>query len=189
MRYRRIGGVLLGLGLQFISAQAQEEVVLDLMSGKVTAPFLFSNSCLLQTIDTDLSGGGRAVYTFTITNGGSYAVMALVHAPRADGNAFYVNIDAEPEGSMIWEIPQHDGFTNRFAFWAVKGSGPAAWLQPKFFSLGEGEHQLVLRGKSAHVRIQRLLLVRRPAPPTNLRVTDVSRNTAKPPLPPRGRAG
>lgn len=189
MKFRIVVGAFLGLAVQLSSAQGPEEISLDLMSGKLTAPFLLSNSCLVQTVDTDLSGGGRAAFTFTITNAGHYAVLALVRTSPTEGNAFCVNIDAEPDASMVWEIPRYDGFTNRFVSWPGSGSASVLSGQPKFFGLNEGEHQLIIRGKSAHTAIQRLLLVRRPPPPVGLRVIGVSLNNENPPPRLRRRAG
>src|SRR5204863_6947997 len=66
-------------------------------SGTVTAPFVVNGTYISQPSQTSVTAGGRAAYTFTVTNDGSYVIQGFVNASGDAANSFYVNIDAEPQ--------------------------------------------------------------------------------------------
>ena len=119
-------------------------------SGSITVPFVTSNGTVFQTIETDVTTGGRAGYSFTVPAAGQYVVSALVSAPHEGANSFYVNIDAEPTDPMMnWDIPVAAGFTNETVFWRGNGTPDTAQFRPQVFSLSAGTHELIIRGREA----------------------------------------
>jgi hypothetical protein len=149
-------------------------------NGLVTAPFTVNTGYLVQDVETDgdptISGAGRAVYGFTITSAGNYLVSAYANAPDGGADSFYVNIDAEPaDPTMIWDIPLTAGFERRTASWRGNGGPGTAELAPKVFALNAGVHKLILRGREAGARLERIEITTssggvKPAPPANLRI-------------------
>jgi hypothetical protein len=136
-------------------------------SGTFKTPFIDSNGTLSQCVMTGVTNGGRAVYTFNITNAGTYVVNAMVIAPSLSQNTFCVNIDAEPtDPLMIWDIPVSPTLTPRTVSWRGNGNGYPASDQysPKVFSLAVGSHQLIIRGEDANATLGTISIV--PAPPT-----------------------
>jgi hypothetical protein len=141
-------------------------------SGTLTAPFVSGGGYIYQAAETSLANSGRAAYSFTLTNSGSYVVQTLVNAATDAGNSFFVNIDAEPEDpGMVWDIPITTGFESRLVSWRGNGTFDHNQFVPKSFALGPGSHQLIIRGREANTQLQSLWIRRLPDPPTNLRVT------------------
>jgi hypothetical protein len=121
-------------------------------SGVISAPFAATNGTVFQSVATEVTNGGLAVYSFDIVNAGNYLVSAVVNALTEGENSFYVNIDAEPtDPLMIWDIPVTIGLTSRTVSWRGNGtSSPAsAQYNPKVFTLSAGTHQLIIRGREA----------------------------------------
>ena len=81
-------------------------------SGTISTPFVVSNGAIYPSRAlTGVTNGGRAAYSFTVTNAGVYVILGAVNAPDLSANSFYVNIDAEPQDpAMIWQIPLTTGF-------------------------------------------------------------------------------
>src|SRR5437762_10253545 len=99
-------------------ARAQSSFEFEARSGIVTGPFVVTNDCICQPVDTDLAGGGRAIINFTLTNAGTYALVCSVNAPNKATNSLYVDIDSEPQDAKTtWNIPVTSGFENRIVFW------------------------------------------------------------------------
>jgi hypothetical protein len=74
-------------------------------SGVITSPMVSSNGYIYQPVQTGVTNGGIASYTFNITNAGSYVLQCLVNAPLDGNDSFYVNIDAMPtDPYMVWKI-------------------------------------------------------------------------------------
>ena len=141
-------------------------------AGTISAPFVISNSTIYQTTSTGVANGGRASYSFMITDADEYAIEASVSAPSTNENSFYVNVDAEPqEPSMEWNInPLTHGFEVRLVTW--RGNDPSNVEQSytKFFSLASGVHHLIIRGKAPNVALRNLRILQRPSPPQNLHI-------------------
>lgn len=135
-------------------------------SGVFTLPFVATNGNLSQAVETSLTDGGRAVYSFDIVKAGHYLVSATVRASSEAQNSFYVNIDAEPtDPLMIWDIPVTTSTTNRTVSWRGNGNGEPASSQyiPKLFPLSAGTHQLVIRGREANTRLGTITIAAAPA--------------------------
>ncbi len=142
-------------------------------SGTISGPFEVSNGAIYQAVTTGVAEGGRAVYGFTLTTSGRYAIQALVSATSMTGNSFYVNIDAEPtDPAMAWDIiPVTSGFQQRLISWRGSGTAEADEFVPKIFNLASGPHQLIIRGREADTYLQSLSILQLPNPPQNLRIT------------------
>ncbi len=150
---------------------AQTSIEIDATSGSITSPFAITNGCICQAISTDVAESGRAVFSFTITNGGSYVIIARVAAATDRANSFYVNVDGEPQDTtMLWDIPATAGFTNRVISWRGNGSPSRAPFSRKAFALSSGKHELIIRGSSANTKLAHISIGRIPAPAGNLRV-------------------
>ena len=145
-------------------------------SGILTSPFESAGGVIYQSVGTGVSTGGRAVYSFVITNAGEYVIFARVDAPSLTANSFYVDIDEEPEDPhMAWDVlPPTTGFEERYVSWRGSGTADDNEFEPKVFSLSEGVHQLILRGREANTQLDRFVILPQvPGKPGNLR--EVSR--------------
>ena len=157
-------------GLTFASTQ-----------GVITPPFARNtDNTISQTIESvNPINGGKAVYTFTITNPGPYIVSINVKAPNDGANSVFANIDGEPVApTMIWDIPVASGLQSRTITW--RGTGGES---PKVWSLGAGTHRLVLRGREAKTKVGQITISRTAAtpsptpPPTRQSLLNVSTRT------------
>jgi hypothetical protein len=139
-------------------------------AGLISAPFVASGGVVEQSMESGVSDGGRAVYAFAITNTGDYVVQAVVDAPSAAENSFYVNIDAEPtDPQMVWHIPVTPGFQTALVSWQGNGTYDLPESAPKVFALQPGTHQLIVRGREPNTKLQFISIVKVVSPPSNLR--------------------
>jgi len=126
----------------------QAVLMLPVSAAVVNAPLVLTNGVISQPEQTELAGGGKAVFTFTVTNAGDYVIRALVNAPAEDANSFYVNVDAPPEDpAMIWDIEVTNGFEQRTVGWRGKGDVDSDEFVPKRFKLSAGAHKLIIMGR------------------------------------------
>jgi hypothetical protein len=141
-------------------------------SGAITAPFVYSLDYISQSVQTiDPSSGGLAVYTFNINSLGNYVIQVLVNAPNDAANSLFINVDAEPQTpSMIWDIPFTAGFESRVVSWRGGGTFDNNQFVPKVFTLSQGAHQLIIRGREANVQLKSFAIVPLPPAPRNLRI-------------------
>jgi len=146
-------------------------VVIEAESGAITSPFVGSGGVISQPSTTDLASGGRATYSFVVTNAGEYAIQAYVNGSSLTENSLYMNIDAEPQDpAMAWDIlPPTSGFEYRIVSWRGSGTADANEVVPKYFALTQGTHQLIIRGREANTQLDRFIIFKRTAAPTNLR--------------------
>ena len=123
-------------------------VVLSAADGKVSAPLVLTNGVISQPDQTEIDGGGKAIFTFTITNEGDYIITAQVSAADEASNSFFVNVDAQPEDPMmIWDIDVTSGFETRTVSWRGNGDANGDEISPKKFHLTAGEHKLIIVGR------------------------------------------
>ena len=141
-------------------------------SGVLTAPFVATNGYVSQAVSTDVTIGGQAVYSFTITNAGNYVIQASVDATSLSANSFYVNIDAQPQDpSMIWDInPVTSDFEQRLVSWRGNGAAEADQFVPEIFNLTAGMHQLIIVGREPGAQLQSLSILQLPSAPQNLHI-------------------
>lgn len=135
------------------------DIIIPATAGALTAPFVIINDSIHQPVQTLTLNGGRAAYPFTIAAAGNYVVNGMVNAPNGATNSFFVNIDGEPQTpSMIWDIkPFTSGFEQRTVSWLGNGTTNSQFV-PKVFNLGQGQHQLIIRGREAGVLLQSLTI-------------------------------
>jgi hypothetical protein len=129
--------------------------------GVITAPFVLNNGYISQPVQTaDPTLGGQVVFTFTITNAGTYIIQALINAPTDANNSFFVNVDTQPSApTNIWDISTTSGFEQRIVSWRGNGTDVNNQFVPAFFKLPAGEHQLVIRGREIDVQLQSLAIL------------------------------
>jgi hypothetical protein len=131
-------------------------IYLSAAAGVITPPFILTNGYIYQPVQTTVvADSGRAAWDFTLASAGSYVVSASVNAPDEGANSFFVNIDAEPlSPDMIWTVPITVGFEQRLVSWLADGS-----QVPKVFTLTQGPHQLVIRGREPYALLKNVSLV------------------------------
>lgn len=156
--------VLTAAGVQFTRAADSLPAPLSAAQGVISPPFILTNGYLTQTVETSGTNGGRAVYTFTIDYPNEYAVFLVTETPGGDGGSVFVNIDAEPN---VADTKCHFPFSDGFATNLVQNPSKAG---PRWFPLAKGNHEIVLRGCDANVKIRELRVIGRPTPPSNLRL-------------------
>ena len=136
----------------------------DASAGVITTPFTVTANAVSQPIQTiDPTQGGRASYTFAVPTAGDYLLSARVNCPDDSSNSFFVNIDAEPSSTMIWNIAVTAGSETRVASW------PPNTTQ-KAWTLTAGTHQLIIRGREANTVLQHITLGMLPAAPQGIHV-------------------
>lgn len=114
---------------------------------KITAPFVLKDGAISQPATTEVKDGGRAVFTIKVAAAGEYVVQGIVNAPDEDSNSFFLNIDAEPEDPMIWDLEVTNGFEERVSNWRGNGDSANGEFVPKTFKLAAGEHKLIIGGR------------------------------------------
>jgi hypothetical protein len=159
------------LAVGVASAPAANGLSFEAEAGTVSAPFVVSGGAISQAAQTDVTSGGRAAYTFVVTNAGNYVIQAVVNAPSEAENSLYVNVDGEPQDpAMIWQIPVTSGFESLVVSWQGAGTYDAPQFVPKVFALSAGTHQLIVRGREPNTQLDRIGMVLLPTAPQNLRV-------------------
>ncbi|MDB6111214.1 MAG: hypothetical protein JWR69_2964 [Pedosphaera sp.] len=150
---------------------AGQGLTFEAEAGTITAPFVSISGYISQPAQTGVTTGGRAAYSFTLTNAGTYVIQAVVNAPNDGANSFYVNIDAEPlDPSMVWQIPITAGFESRLLNWQGSGTFDNPQFVPKSFSLSSGAHQLIIRGREAGTQLDKFAILKVPQAPQGLRI-------------------
>lgn len=127
----------------------------------LTAPLVLTNDYLCLTNDSmaDAASGGKAVFSFTITNAGDYVVESLVDADDESTNSFFVNVDAQPaDPDMIWDIDVTSGFEKRIVNWRGSGESGSDEFAPKRFKLEPGAHTLVIVGREPGTLLKSLTI-------------------------------
>ena len=146
-------------------------------SGQITDPFTVSGGAISQSVQTLLTGSGRATYSFTVLTNGNYQISVLANAPSDAANSLYVTIDAEPtEPYNVWDIPVTSGYETRIVSWRGAGTPAVNEFTPKTFFLTAGVHTLIILGREPNVSLDKISIVggsassTAPLPPPNLRV-------------------
>lgn len=139
--------------------------VLPLSAAVVTAPLLLTNGTITMTGDqTEITNGGKAVFTFTIATAGNYVFETLVNAPADNSNSFFANVDGQPEDpDMVWDIDITMGFEKRLINWRGNGDSATDQFAPKRFTLSPGTHKLIIIGREPDAILKSVTV--RPAPP------------------------
>jgi len=139
-------------------------------SAAISGPFVITNGYVYQAVRTAVTKGGRACYSFALTNAGSYVIQAKAKAPGTGSGSFYINMDAEPQAEMIWDIPASSGFERRLVSWRGNGTPASPQFARQVFNLAVGPHRLIIRGREPNTQLKELSVLQLPSPPTNLRI-------------------
>lgn len=152
-----------------VTSDRLPKVAFDAEGGVLTAPFVSDGSAVFQPYGTDLAISGRASYQFAVSEPGEYAFSVLVDAPSEASNSFFLNVDAEPQDpQMVWDIQVTTGFQQRFVSWRGNGTFDNNEFRPKYFTLGIGQHELIIRGREGNVSLDSITIVKRPSRPTSI---------------------
>jgi hypothetical protein len=148
--------------------------------GTMLAPYVATCGVAAHCVRTNgPAAGGRLSYRFVVNEAGPYVVQAFIAASKlaAPPGAVYLNIDAEPTGpEMIWDVPGDAYYQERLASWRGSGTRQENEFVPVVFYLSEGDHELIIRGSSWGMRIDRIRIVPHestlspPGPPMDLRI-------------------
>jgi hypothetical protein len=132
----------------------------------LTAPLVLTNDYFYLTGDqAEVTNGGKAVISFTVTNAGDYVIESLVNADDGSTNSFFLNIDAQPaDPDNIWDIDVTTGFEKRVASWRGSGDSGSDEFSPKRFKLEPGAHQLIIVGREPGTLLKSLTIRPAPAP-------------------------
>jgi hypothetical protein len=129
-------------------------------SGAISSPLVSGNGVIYQTVDTSVTNGGRAVYTFNVPTAGNYTISAMTIATNSDQNSFYVNIDADPtDPTMIWDLALSSALTQTSVSWRGTGTDGADQFNPKVFALSQGTHQLIIIGREGYAELGTITVV------------------------------
>ena len=130
----------------------------------LTAPLMLTTNgilCLTNDSMADVSSGGKAVFSFSITNAENFVIEALAHGPDDSSNSYFVNMDAAPADDMIWDVEVADGFEKHLMTWRGSGDATSPEFAPKVFKLAAGKHQLILVGREPGTELKSITI--RPA--------------------------
>jgi len=152
-------------------------------AGLIESPMLSAGGQIYQAsqiIDPNTSGRMRA--RFNISSAGNYIVKMRVNAAADANDSIYISIDSEPtEPSSIWDIsPFTVGVAERTVSWRGTGTYNNNQYNPKIFSLSQGEHTLIIRGREGGVYVDNISIISYVPAPTDTTpptITLVSSNT------------
>jgi hypothetical protein len=134
-----------------VAAPSPGPISLVSSSGTISSPFVVSNGLIFQTTTTGVTGGGRAVYSFSVPTTGDYVISAMTVAPDSDHNSFYINIDSDPtDPTMIWDLALTSTLAQTKVSWRGTGDDGSDQFNPKVFNLTQGTHQLIILGREAN---------------------------------------
>ncbi|HVV71914.1 MAG TPA: Ig-like domain-containing protein [Verrucomicrobiae bacterium] len=137
-----------------VNPQSIQALTFASTSGTITAPFVANNGLVSQPSETTVTTGGRAAYTVNIPATGNYQLSAMVIAPHSGANSFYLNFDSEPtDPTMIWDVPITTTLASEPVSWRGTGTDVTDQFSPKIFSLTQGTHQLIIRGREANTQL------------------------------------
>jgi hypothetical protein len=147
-------------------------LVFDSTGGLISPPFAANaDNTISQAFQTvDPTQGGSAVFSFNVSIAGDYVVSASVNAPDSAANSFFVDIDSQPLAPLaIWDVSTTSGFEQRIVSWRGNGTDVDSEFAPKVFTLTQGVHQLIIRGRESGTKLGQITVGKLPAPPGNLR--------------------
>ncbi len=167
----KIGRILaIGMLLGALACRA-DEVSIPATSGAITYPFEIDGKTVVQARDTSIETGGRAVYTFSITNAGDYLIWAALSGKPGKSTTLKISLGARAQpSSFLWQFEPSDTIRRQ-----PVGSKKNARSYRDYcvFSLPAGTHQLDVRGATEGTRIEQFIVRShgRPAPPGSIRPT------------------
>jgi hypothetical protein len=120
----------------------------------VSPPFERQAGYIMQAMETtNPAEGGRAIYSFTVEQRGTYVIAMLVDAPDTGANSLFVGLNTNtitPE--MYWDITPTNGFEARTVAYQTNNGAPLS------FTLEAGTHTITLVGRERNVKVASLWL-------------------------------
>jgi len=140
----------------------QGSLFFEAESGNLLSFSQFGGSIYQANDSFNIGSGGKAVYNFNINNSGSYIITAGVNASDLGSNSFFINIDSNPDSSMVWDVnPLTFGkFALRNVSWRGSGSATVNQYDPKNFSLSSGSHQLIIMSREKNTYIDNFTIIK-----------------------------
>lgn len=120
----------------------------------ITAPMVLTNGHTEIVEGVESVGSGKAIFNFSVTNAGTYVITAMINAPGEDQNSFFLNVDAVPDDTMIWDMEPTDGFQERTVSWRGNGDANNDEISPKKFTLSAGAHKLYIAGREGGTQLK-----------------------------------
>lgn len=157
------------------------------LSTEVQGMILSSSNTVYQSIDTSGPGGNPTnsaivYFGFSLPNPVTNAALyALVNAPNASQKSFWLTIDGFPQDpENIWDVTN---FTSGLELRPVSQRGNGTFNADQFptntWSLGAGQHMVIVCGREANVQLgtmQLLQQVQQIVFPPNITTQPVSQN-------------
>jgi hypothetical protein len=94
---------------------------------------------------------GNAVFTFNVTESGTYKVKGRYIAPNGSSDSFFVKMDNGTE--YIWDLTNTDNWRETF----VSARGENGYMH---YQLGAGEHTFTIKGRESGAKLDWLELVK-----------------------------
>jgi len=158
-----------------IGAELQGSLSFNSDTGTLVAPMVDGGTYISQSVATPSgAGSGISAYAFSITTSGNYKISTSVDAPSTGSNSFFVQVNSEPSFvTDAWDIIDFPttGFEARDV--SIRGSGTfdAPQYDPMIWSLGAGNHILIIRGREANTLLASIAITLEAAAPTSATAT------------------
>ncbi len=128
--------------------------------GTLVAPMTSTNDAQIVTrqfIQTTNANQGTATYNIDVPKAGTYVIWAKVLGATYASDSFFVSVDGQED---IFDAAEGKNSTN-WQWSVVNGRGttgtPLA-LNPRTFSLSQGTHTIVFRGREVQAGLDRFIL-------------------------------
>jgi hypothetical protein len=111
---------------------------------------------ITQPTEVGIAGeGAKAVCDINVAQSGKYVLQFNANAADEGANSIFYNIDADPiNDETVWDMPIGTGFNDLNANWrGPDGNFEYSQFIPKLFSLSEGSHKVIIRGREVDARI------------------------------------
>ena len=146
-------------GFQYLYLEAE--------SGELVAPFAVRDDPQASggkyLIDYAETTGGRtageARYTMTVLAAGTYQLWGRCRAPATDVDSFFIAVDDGPTTAYHTSTR---GLSDDWT-WTAVGTLEGAEVTPVTYTLGAGDHAIVLSSRESQAKIDRLLLTDDPS--------------------------
>jgi len=149
------GGLLLS-GMPLVRETSPGLVLVDPTKMKLSPPM----HVVGQAIEAPIGQGrelGSARCRFVLSQAGEYVVRVHVLAPSSESDSFHVALDRDAmsltdvigHGEWLWDTVRD------------RVDGKVDFAAKTTFTLGKGEHSLVLRNRECGTRIDRIAIVRK----------------------------
>lgn len=133
---------------------------LEAEDGTIAAPMTVITDKTVTTrryIASTTANQGTATYSVDIPKAATYVIWAKVLAPSFASDSFFVSVDGQED---VFDAAE--GKTSSNWQWSVvngrNGTGAPLKLNPRTFSLSQGKHTIIIRGREAQAGLDRLII-------------------------------